>query len=110
MMEILAGLAVSFFVQSASLTDADVQFLRRASFVDVFALTEVAATGYARIECVVEASGWLRQCRALEVSDARLADRLAEPAKGLQVAPETRSGEPTAGRTLEVVVRWRDGE
>lgn len=109
-MKILVGLALSFFVQSASLTDADVHFLRRASFDDVFALTEVAATGYARIECVVEASGWLRQCQTLNVTDERLADRLAEAAKGFQVAPETRSGEPTAGRTLEVVVRWRDAE
>lgn len=109
-MEIVAVLAVSLFAQSDVLTDADVEYRRLASFAEALAVTEAPPSGHARIQCLIDTSGWLRQCRTLEVSDARLADRLAEAAKGFQVAPETRSGEPTAGRTLEVVVRWRDGE
>lgn len=109
-MEILAGLAVSFLVQSAVLTGADVEYLRHPSLEGLFAMTEAPASGHAIVECEVAADGWLRRCRTIQVSDDRLADDLAEMAKDFRVGPETRAGEPTAGRILQVSIRWNDGE
>lgn len=109
-MEILAVLAVSFFAQSHPLTSTDVDFLRLPPLEGLFARTEVPASGQALVECRVADDGWLRQCRTVETSDGRLSADLAEMAKGFRVGPETLPGEPTAGRTLQIAIRWRDGE
>lgn len=104
------ALGVSLFAQSVVLTGADVHFLQTPSFEAEFAPTEAPVSGEVRVACTVESSGWLRQCRTLDVSDDRLSEAFAEAAKGFRIGPETRSGEPTAGRSIEVVVRWSGGE